>query len=246
MTTIVFAGPSLPRPQAGEWPGITWRPPAAQGDIYRAALERPVRIGLIDGYFETVPSVWHKEILWAISQGIKVYGSSSMGALRAAELADFGMIGVGAVFDYFRGPQMRDDADVALLHGPSELGYVNLSEAHVNVHFTLARAVADGVISDGARERLLEISSGIFYKDRNYGLILRHARARGMPAAAVRAVRAWVADGRIDQKRIDARALLDTMCCQARSRTPREPSFTFQDTAMWAAARRRLSPAEPV
>ena len=59
------------------------------------ALERPVAIGLIDGYFERVPSVSHKEILWAMSQGIVVIGAASMGALRAAELAPFGMLGVG-------------------------------------------------------------------------------------------------------------------------------------------------------
>ena len=83
-------------------PGVTCAPPAAQGDVYRAALSRPVAIGLVDGYFERVPAVWHKEILWALSQGIHVFGSASMGALRAAELAPFGMVGVGAIFEAYR------------------------------------------------------------------------------------------------------------------------------------------------
>ena len=63
-----------------------WRPPARQGDVYRAALARPAIIGIIDGYFETMPTVWHKEILWAMAKGIHVYGAASIGALRAAEL----------------------------------------------------------------------------------------------------------------------------------------------------------------
>ena len=54
----------------------------------------PGAIGVIDGYFDGVPSVWHKEILWALSQGIRVFGGASMGALRAAELDGFGMTGV--------------------------------------------------------------------------------------------------------------------------------------------------------
>ena len=45
-------------------------PPVAQGDIYRAVRRRPRAIGIIDGYFEGVPAVWHKEILWAMAQGI--------------------------------------------------------------------------------------------------------------------------------------------------------------------------------
>jgi hypothetical protein len=63
--------------------------------LYRAALAHPAAIGVIDGYFEVVPTVWHKEILWAMAQGIHVFGAASIGALRAAELDSFGMRGVG-------------------------------------------------------------------------------------------------------------------------------------------------------
>ena len=71
MRAIIFAGPTLPlrfRPAAE--PGIEWRSPVRQGDVYRAALTGPAVIGVIDGYFEIVPTVWHKEILWAMAQGI--------------------------------------------------------------------------------------------------------------------------------------------------------------------------------
>jgi hypothetical protein len=62
----------------------------AQGDVYRAALRAPRAIGIIDGYFERMPSVWHKEILWAMSRGIHVFGSASMGALELASACDSG------------------------------------------------------------------------------------------------------------------------------------------------------------
>ena len=51
--------------------------------IGRSIAHRPRAIGIIDGYFQQVPSVWHKEILWAMAQGVHVFGSASMGALRA-------------------------------------------------------------------------------------------------------------------------------------------------------------------
>ena len=55
----------------------------------------PDAIGIVDGFFHQQPSVWHREILYALSQGVPVFGGASMGALRAAELADYGMTGVG-------------------------------------------------------------------------------------------------------------------------------------------------------
>jgi len=37
-----------------------------------------------------------------MSRGVHVFGASSMGALRAAELAAFGMVGFGRIYDLFR------------------------------------------------------------------------------------------------------------------------------------------------
>src|SRR5271163_172248 len=115
MTIYIFTGPSLP-PQTAflEWDVPKYLPPAAQGDLYRVARRRPWGIGVIDGYFERTPSVWHREILWALSKGIHVYGSASMGALRAAELAVYGMVGVGAIFQDFASGVLQDDDEVTL------------------------------------------------------------------------------------------------------------------------------------
>lgn len=93
--TIVFSGPSISRDAVEAVQGVEWQAPVSQGDVYRAAQTAPDVIAIIDGYFEGVPSVWHKEILWAMSRGIHVFGASSMGALRAAELHSFGMRGCG-------------------------------------------------------------------------------------------------------------------------------------------------------
>ncbi len=99
---IVFLGPSLPRAEAKRLaPSATFWPPARQGDVFRALDRRPRAIALIDGVFEGAPSVWHHELRAALAAGVTVFGASSMGALRAAELRDEGMIGVGQVYEQY-------------------------------------------------------------------------------------------------------------------------------------------------
>jgi hypothetical protein len=102
MTMYVFLGPSLSVAEARGILDAHYLPPVTMGDVTRLVARRPSAIGIIDGLFERVPAVWHKEILFALSQGIPVYGASSMGALRAAELEAFGMIGIGQIFAAYR------------------------------------------------------------------------------------------------------------------------------------------------
>jgi len=109
-----FCRPLIAASVAAGFAGIEWRPPVRQGDVYLAALSSPAIIGIIDGYFEIVPTVWHKEILWAMDRGIHVYGGASIGALRAAELADFGMTGIGQIYEQYRAGQLTDDDEVAV------------------------------------------------------------------------------------------------------------------------------------
>ena len=157
MTFVVFTGPTLPPAEAREVLDALYLPPVSEGDLYRAALKSPRAIGIIDGYFENVPSVWHKEILHAMARGIRVFGSASMGALRAAELAAFGMVGVGATFEAYRDGILEDDDEVAVIHGPAELGFPMLFEAMVNIRRTLSDAHHQRVISPLARTRLGEL-----------------------------------------------------------------------------------------
>src|ERR1043166_6287592 len=187
MRAIIFAGPTLPpavRPVSG--PAIEWRPPVRQGDVYRAALSGPSVIGIVDGYFEVVPTVWHKEILWAMTQGIHVFGAASTGALRAAELDVFGMRGVGRIYEMYRDGVLEDDDEVAVLHGPEELGYPPLTEAMVNIRATVDEAVRCGVHGPDVAERLTATAQGIFYKERSYEAMLQAAAEAGLPAATLR------------------------------------------------------------
>jgi len=212
MTAIIFAGPTLPPAlQPVLECAIEWRPPVRQGDVYRAALTRPSVIGIIDGYFEFVPTVWHKEILWAMAQGIHVFGAASIGALRAAELDTFGMRGIGRIYEAFRDGILEDDDEVAVLHGPEELGYPPLTEAMVTIRATFDEAARAGVLAPEVAAQLTAVAKSLFYKERTYEAVLERGAASGLPAGLLQALAAWLPCNRIDQKRIDAEALLATI-----------------------------------
>jgi hypothetical protein len=234
MSVVIFAGPSI---SAGEVQGILTAeclPPAAQGDVYRAALSRPLAIGLIDGYFERVPAVWHKEILWALSQGIHVFGSASMGALRAAELAPFGMIGVGAIFEAYRDGILEDDDEVAVAHGPADTGYRAGSDAMVNIRATLALAVSTGVVDDTTASTLERLGKGLFYAERSYARILELARQEGAAPAILDDFGRWLRSGAVNQKRDDAAAMLHEMrACLSSGRPATPVGFVFEETLWW-------------
>jgi hypothetical protein len=75
MNRCVFIGPTLPHAQAGRVLDAVYLPPVAQGDVYLAVKDGAEAIGIVDGYFQQVLSVWHKEILWALSKGVHVFGA---------------------------------------------------------------------------------------------------------------------------------------------------------------------------
>jgi hypothetical protein len=245
MTAIIFAGPSLPPAVRSSFPALEWRPPVRQGDLYLAALEHPGIIGVIDGYFELVPTVWHKEILWAMAQGIHVYGAASIGALRAAELADFGMKGIGDIFDQFRTGRLVDDDEVAVLHGPEEVNYVQVTEAMINVRATVDTAVQMHVIGSDVAAELVQIAKSIFYKDRTYDAILEAATERALAPDALGPFANWLPGGRVDQKRTDAEQMLHVIAGHvAGGVTPMQVSYQFAHTFAWEDARRRTELAQ--
>jgi hypothetical protein len=169
--TIVFVGPTLHADVVrAVLPDADVRPPAAVGDILDLALaaRRPARIVLIDGYFERMAAVWHKELLLALERGIEVYGAASMGALRAAELARFGMVGHGEVYKAFASGELVADDEVAVAHLPAAQGYRAISDALVNIRASLAAARERRVIKKPAHDRLLAHARGQFYRDRRW------------------------------------------------------------------------------
>lgn len=213
---VVFLGPSLSAGEARRVARCTVLPPARQGDVWRALARRPAAIALVDGVFESVPSVWHHELLDALHAGVAVFGGASMGALRAAELAQHGMVGVGRVYGWYRAGVLDGDDEVALLHAGPEQGFRPLTVPLVTV-----RATADALRGRRAatpREAgaLVAAAAGLHFQDRTWRAVLAAAAPR-LRAGALAAASALVRAGPPDPKGEDARATIAAAAAFVRS-----------------------------
>jgi hypothetical protein len=155
---VIFLGPSLELSVAREILDANYLPPIKRGDL--AKLDRAVEtVGIVDGEFFQSLAVSPKEVLVLMDRGVKVFGSSSMGALRAAELHILGMVGVGRVFELYRDGIIEADDEVALLYDP--VTYRACSEPLVNLRCALNLAVQRNVVgrlkADEILSRLMEI-----------------------------------------------------------------------------------------
>jgi hypothetical protein len=157
-----------------------------------------------------------------------------MGALRAAELAEFGMKGVGVIYEAFRSGEFEDDDEVTIAHGDQNSGYRATSEAMVNIRATLFSAEHAGVLAPNLRERLVCLAKDLFYPDRSYPRLFERAREEGLPRREMEMLQTFVRSKRIDQKRADAVALLQAVgrCCEVGAPPP-PVKFTFAHTEAW-------------
>jgi hypothetical protein len=217
---VVFLGPSLRHEEARELlPGVICLPPAAMGDIIGAVTRlKPRAIGLVDGTFLANMSVFHKEILYAMDQGIWMLGASSMGALRAAECDNFGMIGVGEIYAALASGELQDDDEVALTHSDEEFGFKSLSDALVTIRATIAAAHATGLLTQAEADSLVALQKARWFPDRRLSDIASDAAALGIDAQRCNNLKEFTRTSVVDPKRADAIALLKRM-----SQLPSEP-----------------------
>lgn len=222
---VLFAGPSL-HGQDADLTGLDLRPPARQGDIHRAVLAGADAIGLIDGVFGFVPSVWHKEILFALSQGVRVLGGASLGALRAAECASFGMEPVGEIANAYLSGARHEDADVCLAHAPAELDFMPLSEPLVDVEASVAALLEFGHVTDAEAWRWLEAAHDLYFADRTVEAMLERA---GLAAALAETYRRH----RVGVKARDALALVERLRALPAGRGAPPEGWSFRASDPW-------------
>lgn len=167
MKTAVFVGPSLQVTQVRTMlPTASILPPAGVGDIYQAVLQGYRRILLIDGEFKSRPAVWHKEIHYALSRQVLMIGCSSMGALRAAELQQIGMIGSGWVYEQYSEGHIHDDDEVAVTFCPQELEFQPVSLALAAIRYGLLKAETTLSISHAFSRLIIKEFKKLYYPDR--------------------------------------------------------------------------------
>jgi hypothetical protein len=183
-------------------------PPAGKGDVYRIMASGVRTIILIDGVFHATPSIWQRELLDAVAEGIQVLGASSMGALRAAELHDFGMIGYGTIFEWYRDGIIDGDDEVALWHGPEEYEFRPLSEPLVNIRYTLLQAVSEHCLTPRQARELTAYAKQLYYPKRSYRQLLDRSILEGWPKDQVARLENYFLTKSIDLKMVDAIGVL--------------------------------------
>lgn len=211
---IAFLGPSLSWEEAERLaPGIVLLPPASLGDVISAVVRyEPHAIALIDGNFMQTMAVFHNELIDAMSRGIWLIGASSMGALRAAECAEFGMMPVGSVADDFLTGRLTDDDEVALVHADQESGFRPLSDAMVEVRATIAAAVEAGLLGSSEAAALVALQKQRWFPERSLAGVPGDAqRVLGMDDRRVADLRDFVRRQRVAVKSDDARLALQVL-----------------------------------
>jgi TfuA protein len=201
---IIFTGPSLSPNEAATILKADYRPPVARGDIIQALTDEPDIIGIIDGVFHKEPAVSHKEILKALRNNVDVVGGASMGALRASELDDFGMVGIGQVYNDYKTGVIESDDDVAVVINPETME--QLSEALISMNYTFKAAWNQSVIDISDYDLLIKTAKSIYYPKRSYSKVFVES---GLDKSKVDILQKFLETHAIDIKKMDALAVLD-------------------------------------
>jgi hypothetical protein len=213
----------------------------SEGAVYQLWQQRPQAIGIVDGSFNQARGVSHKEILWVMEQGVHVFGSAALGALRAVELANFGMRGVGWVYDAFSTKILDRDDEAAVAYSVSDQGYLTRSEAMVNIRRTLERARLAKIISATTCDILIVCGSEMPYRRRTWPGLLEAGRTAGSEPDELHHLSGWLPEGRVDQQAHDAVAMLRTMRDFLDSNPGRlQPNWAMAHTTAWERLKHRV------
>jgi hypothetical protein len=108
---FIFAGLSIQESEAKKIDSdIVFLPPISRGDLKNLVKDSHRAILIADGEFSQSLAISPGEIKDALREGSLIYGCSSMGAIRAAELEIYGMIGCGPIFEWVKKSKVfRDD-----------------------------------------------------------------------------------------------------------------------------------------
>jgi TfuA protein len=166
--TVIYLGPTLDHVEAFQILEAEYLPPISRGDLGRLPEHVKV-VGIVDGEFFQTLAVSPKEIIRALDRGIRVFGASSMGALRASETHRYGTVGVGRIFAMFRDSVLDEDDEVALIYQAET--FRPLSVPLVNIRFTLEDACAQGLIDSDEMRHLLNRMKTLYFPDRTYAVL---------------------------------------------------------------------------
>lgn len=212
---LIYLGPSLSHEKARQvLPDAEYLRPARKGDLAgliakRRNADSPLLVGLVDGVFlQDYPPSPIEVYQLAVQPNITLVGSSSLGALRAVELEKFGMMGIGRVFNLFKGGKLDADDEVAVTFTDGDFGL--LSEAMIDIRYNLFLAHKKGFIDSKARSALTRTAKQTYFPHRSYSNIVEEA-SRHYPdqRSSFEAFGNYISTNRKSLKEKDAYRLLE-------------------------------------
>ncbi|MEU5274473.1 TfuA-like protein [Streptomyces hygroscopicus] len=185
------------------YPDAVLHRPVRHGDLFAGSLVAEDVVVIVDGIYHHRLALRHKEILDALARGITVIGAASIGALRAAELGSFGMIGVGRVYDWYRTGVFDGDDAVSVAHGDTG-SPVGVNVPLVNLYRAVLAACEAGVLRQDEGRRLTTRWEREYYPLRTLERALSLARDEGAARFADWYGRQLACDPHVfDQKQAD-------------------------------------------
>jgi len=204
---VIFLGPSLSREKARKILDADYRLPAKKGDLLQLILKEVNIVGLVDGYFlQDYPPTPIEVYNLVKKRGMKVFGSSSLGALRAVELEKYGMIGIGKIFRLFRDGILESDDEVAVAF----TDYTNYkSEALIDIRYNLFLAQKYKIIDGLTRRSILKVSKQTYFPYRTYEDILDKCKLKYPEIKSqIESFRGYILKNKVSLKERDAVRLL--------------------------------------
>ncbi len=167
---VIFLGPTIAKEKAEKILDADYRSPAKKGDLLQLIRSDIKVVGIIDGYFlQDYPPTPIEVYNLLKKNGVKVFGSSSLGALRAVELNKFGMKGIGRIFELFMKGIINSDDEVAVTF----TDYSDYkSEALIDIRYNLFLAYKDKEIDEKTKKLILKVSKNTYFPYRTYNDIL--------------------------------------------------------------------------
>lgn len=207
---IIYLGPSLPVDEAKKILSsdtkreVTYAPPIKRGDIPKAASVGYNILGIVDGIFFRESAVSPREIMEVLKSNLKIYGSSSMGALRASELDRYGMIGIGQIYKWYKDGTLNSDDEVALSFDSEE--FIPISEPLINIRETIKKALQENIITKKESEIIFESAKSLYFPDRRWNKIIEISENK--IGKDLSKFSKFIQNNRVDLKKQDAILLL--------------------------------------
>ncbi len=173
--TVVFVGGSMRETEYYADEDIIYTAPAEQSDMFMTILEGFENIIIIDGYFYSRFPCTTFEVMLALENGINVFGSSSIGALRAIELDNYGMIGIGYVYEYLKKQYIKPYHIVAQTYNEHDKP---LSIPLVNIIYFLECALSKGIIIKDEFDDCLSAADNIHFTLLSFKYFFRELRSK--------------------------------------------------------------------